>query len=49
MELSGRKSFAMALSYAPLAPERLPAAAQRIELAWAVADANSTISLHQTA
>ena len=49
MELGGWKSYEMVLRYAHLAPEHLSAAAQRIERAWAVVDADSTISLRQKA
>ena len=48
MELGGWKSFEMVLRYAHLALEHL-SAAQRIERAWAVVDADSTISLRQKA
>jgi hypothetical protein len=43
------KSYEMVLQRAPFAPEGLSAAAQRIERAWAVVVADSTISLRQKA
>jgi integrase len=49
MELGGWKSYEMVLRYAHLAPEHLSSAAQRIERVWGVVDADSTISLRQTA
>jgi hypothetical protein len=39
----------MVLRHAHLAPEHLSSATQRIERVWGVVDADSTISLRQTA